>query len=785
MNNISLWQNRFANTPCGESPIDRVLGGIGEQTISKQVSDLRKAVTAGDSKRAAEYKNRLPAYTMSGTFTVRRGDALVAHSGHVVLDFDDVDTADTKAALAQSPHTMAAWVSPSGTGVKALIPVDPVPTNADEHVDAWKTAAAAYAHIDGLDKSGKDVNRLCYKSWDPEIHITAEATAVKWTPETAVDLADDPVDDIADDVNPDVDAALALKPASSFSHDDWLHIGMALNDGGHPFEMWDEWSALDTKRYPGTSELRSRWNGFRSGGGISMGTFWKLMGVSTKSLRIQISHSDAWIAETAIMTMAPQLLYVHDKDNDDGGSLRIDDGTGIWTDDPGSVNASYLQVWRGYYNSETKRIRSTVADEKQQKDDLKKLGALARKATDARSFARLRTFAPAVILDRAQAGIGTKQLTTAQSGNLDTDLRYIGCANGVIDLHEGRLLPSDEGRKALVTRPGSPFEFDASIDPESDPHPLIQQLFTGVSSEAREWLFESLGHALRGKPNRRLIMLQGPGNSGKTTLMETVAEVLGDTMYTWMKSATAENKPVASAGLSPEVEVFTKTRIAYLDEGSADRIDSSIIKQITGGGSMAYRGLRRDPTEGVATATPIIAGNDVLPADYDDHALVDRICVVPFDSLPEEMKDVGMKDKLLSECGDELLTRLVHAAARNPEPPQKNDVINDAMDSVMERQANSSDITLLHRKTWLDAHIVRDDESKLSTDLLWEAVKAHNPEETPDYKRAPWMDTARKTYGLPITSQYRENGKQVRGWKGYRLQTCDKCAHLEEANDGE
>lgn len=63
--------------------------------------------------------------------------------------------------------------------------------------------------------------------------------------------------------------------AAALSRDEWLHVGMALNEGGYDFSLWDAWSARDRERYsPGV--CRTSWDGFAAGGGITMGTFFHI-----------------------------------------------------------------------------------------------------------------------------------------------------------------------------------------------------------------------------------------------------------------------------------------------------------------------------------------------------------------------------------------------------------------------------------------------------------------------------------------------------------------------------
>ena len=84
-------------------------------------------------------------------------------------------------------------------------------------------------------------------------------------------------------------------------------------------------------------------------------------------------------------------------------------------------------------------------------------------------------------------------LTVCQGGILDRDPLYLGCANGVVDLNAGRLLPPEEGRRQLISR-----NTGVSFDPEARDG-SIDDLLTALLSEPESChLLAALGHALRG-----------------------------------------------------------------------------------------------------------------------------------------------------------------------------------------------------------------------------------------------------------------------------------------------
>lgn len=61
----------------------------------------------------------------------------------------------------------------------------------------------------------------------------------------------------------------------SMGYDDWLYVGMALHKAGLPLSVWDNWSRGDATKYK-AGECQFKWKGFNSGGGVSLGTLFKM-----------------------------------------------------------------------------------------------------------------------------------------------------------------------------------------------------------------------------------------------------------------------------------------------------------------------------------------------------------------------------------------------------------------------------------------------------------------------------------------------------------------------------
>lgn len=140
------------------------------------VERVRAAIKAGDQTAAERLKRALPAILWSGRFTKRANDALMAHSGLLCADLDDLD--DVTAArtrLQASKHVWALFTSPTGHGLKAIFRVK---ADAAAHPGSFAAVQAHVRALTGLDvdESGKDVARLCFVSYDPRTYLNERAT---------------------------------------------------------------------------------------------------------------------------------------------------------------------------------------------------------------------------------------------------------------------------------------------------------------------------------------------------------------------------------------------------------------------------------------------------------------------------------------------------------------------------------------------------------------------------------------------------------------------------------
>lgn len=118
-------------------------------------------------------KRELPVVMFSGLFEGRKDEDLKEHSGVIVLDFDHIDVANSKNALATDEYILSCWVSPSGDGLKALVKI----AQPRKHRDHFRAIASYMDRQYGLevDSTGQNESRLCFESYDPEIIINEDS----------------------------------------------------------------------------------------------------------------------------------------------------------------------------------------------------------------------------------------------------------------------------------------------------------------------------------------------------------------------------------------------------------------------------------------------------------------------------------------------------------------------------------------------------------------------------------------------------------------------------------
>lgn len=162
------------------------LNSIRTGKYKTQIEKIRRLYNLGEPAILG-YKSRkkqLSSFLFTGTlYDSRFKFDISGYTSLMIVDIDKLDSvADTKEILKKDPHVISVWISPTGNGLKALFYIEYDKTFSD--ADIWifhencafpqlkKYLATSYGIK--IDTTGGVITRLCFVSYDPDIHMKSE-----------------------------------------------------------------------------------------------------------------------------------------------------------------------------------------------------------------------------------------------------------------------------------------------------------------------------------------------------------------------------------------------------------------------------------------------------------------------------------------------------------------------------------------------------------------------------------------------------------------------------------
>ena len=163
---LAVYPSCKHNKPSGTDDLSSIIESITAGDHADTVALVR---AEADPKRRAEIKKRLPCVQFSAS-EAREGREVLAHSGLLQIDLDHIGhdvAARLRDETRRDPHIAAAFVSPSGDGLKLIMAIT---ARVEGHGGAFEAARRyvreTYGHE--ADPACRDVKRLCFASHDPD-----------------------------------------------------------------------------------------------------------------------------------------------------------------------------------------------------------------------------------------------------------------------------------------------------------------------------------------------------------------------------------------------------------------------------------------------------------------------------------------------------------------------------------------------------------------------------------------------------------------------------------------
>lgn len=178
---VSYQKNTWSEISA-ELTIDSVLNEIKSSKHESQITTLRTRLEDGDKEFYNNFKKQLPAVTFSATFNLtRKNENLKVYNGIIVIDIDKISSEQISLIynqLNKDDYVLSFWRSPSNNGFKGLVAVEY--KNDSEKIGLETFHKSAFQKLYNyflekykieLDKSGSDITRLCFLSFDTKIVI--------------------------------------------------------------------------------------------------------------------------------------------------------------------------------------------------------------------------------------------------------------------------------------------------------------------------------------------------------------------------------------------------------------------------------------------------------------------------------------------------------------------------------------------------------------------------------------------------------------------------------------
>lgn len=228
---------------------------------------------------------------------------------------------------------------------------------------------------------------------------------------------------------------------------------------------------------------------------------------------------------------------------------------------------------------------------------------------------------------------------------LDSDPWLLNCQNGTINLRNGQLLA--HRREHLITK-----VLTVAYDPDAQA-PIWEQFLARIMNDDQElinFLQNAIGYSLTGLTVEQcLFYLFGLGSNGKSTLIETVFELLGH--YAKRLSSEALMLKTNGGGIPNDVAMLTGARLVVaseVEEGA--KLNEAKIKELTGSDTVTARFLHQEFFAFKPQFKLWIAGNHKPIIKGTDLGIWRRIRLIPFNAtISAEEKDSKLQAKLLLE----------------------------------------------------------------------------------------------------------------------------------------
>lgn len=579
-------------------------------------------------KKKRNLKDSLPCWTLSMVCTHKKdhGAGIVRHSGLIQIDIDDYEGSFEEAfqIVKECPNVLVVARSASGAGIKAIGLCERHKTK-EEHLGSW-LAFQKYFRERGLeiDQATKNLNRLFYYTLDPDLVIKDSADVI--TPlevpkiiKRETRLLESP---LPTDVVEEVLAEIATKGKPSYS--EWQTIvGATANAVGE-----ENAPEACEKFFPSSDSQDARKL-------LESETFNPIPWESIKNLvpygKIYLKHFGNsslldGTEDASIMGKLEEIESLHEKLITEytkaelfcevyNGEIKHCPSYGwllkaglIWQKSDNRVQDIAGRFHKLLMHELTRRNIDGILSKHEFEYSLRLAKSLGQQG-------KIKAMLE-LVKNRPEIHIQTVEL--------DKDPWKIATKGKIIDLKTGKSLEDYSG---VITKTCN-VEYDSKAKcPEWER--FIQEVFEG-NEELIIYIQKAIGYSMTGDTRHQCYFFcQGMGANGKSTLLNTIGEILGDYFEKASQAIYSKNKWGNSNGAEMANMKGVRLCIAGETERGVDLAESQ-IKDMTGGEKISANPKYKTPFTYLPVLKLWFAGNHKPRIKGKDEGTWRRIKAIKF-----------------------------------------------------------------------------------------------------------------------------------------------------------
>lgn len=229
----------------------------------------------------------------------------------------------------------------------------------------------------------------------------------------------------------------------------------------------------------------------------------------------------------------------------------------------------------------------------------------------------------------------------------DRDPSLLNVANGTLELGEEAILRPHRREDYLTKLVPVPYDAAATCPTFTA---FLERIFAGRRGLI-EYVQRAVGYSLTGRTSEQVLLLcHGGGANGKTTLMQTIKDLLADYSGSLAAETLLARKGDVALAMNDLASLQGTRFVVAVESDMGRRLAEGLVKSLTGGEAIRVKRLYADVYSIMPTFKLWIGTNHKPDIRGRDLAIWRRIKLIPFDVvIPTHEQDHRLIEKLEAE----------------------------------------------------------------------------------------------------------------------------------------